>query len=139
LPEIIIKLKYAMNSFRYDEGNVYEKRKSDLAANFKCIDYHFSSIKITNKTWGGFNLEYWKLKNRKLENIFVSKIGKTGICQIFNSFPEINLKNGYLENVVGNQPVHRCICLHYKPVLRCLCLHYKTDFLLGTKLGRKIT
>lgn len=31
MPEISIKLKYAMNSFRYDEGNVYERRKSGLA------------------------------------------------------------------------------------------------------------
>ncbi len=51
---------------------------------------------------GGFNLEYGNLKNGKLENVFVSKIGKTASSKECAGKLEFNLENGYLKNGVGN-------------------------------------
>jgi len=52
--------------------------------------------------WGVFNLEYGNLKNGKLEKIFVLKNGKTASPKDCDGKLEFNLKNGYLENGVGN-------------------------------------
>jgi len=51
--------------------------------------------------WGGFNLEYGKLKNGKLKNVFVSKNGKTASPKDCYGKFEFYLENGYLENGVG--------------------------------------
>jgi hypothetical protein len=40
--------------------------------------------------------------SKTLENVFVSKIGKTGISKTFNGFLKINLENWYLEKCVRN-------------------------------------
>jgi len=51
---------------------------------------------------GGFNLKYGNLENGEMENIFVSKIGKTASSKECDGKLKFNLDNSYVENGVGN-------------------------------------
>jgi len=62
----------------------------------------FVAYQIVTFWWGGFNLKYGNLENGELENVFVSKIGKTASSKECNGKLEFNLENGYLKNGVGN-------------------------------------
>jgi len=81
----------------------YKFSKNYLKALFHTCNVYNRDLDKVIYWWGGFNLEYGNLKNGKLENVFVSKNGKTASPKDCNSKLKFNLENGYLENGVGNK------------------------------------